>query len=62
MLGETGSGKSTLLDAFTNYLTGMDFKDNWRWKLVDESHLNDVDDGVSKTSEIHIYFVNDHLN
>lgn len=35
IIGETGSGKTTLLDAFVNKLTGMDYMDNWRWKLVD---------------------------
>ena len=41
VLGEIGSGKTTLLDAFVNYLNGMEYKDNWRWRLVDESKLND---------------------
>jgi len=50
VIGETGSGKTTLLDAFVNYLNGIEFKDNWRWKLVDESHLNSLSDGKSKTS------------
>jgi len=40
-MGETGSGKTTLLDTFVNYLAGMNFKDEWRYKLVDENHLKD---------------------
>lgn len=62
MIGETGSGKTTLLDAFVNYLNGMSFEDNWRWKLVDESHLNIVAEGISKTSKITEYYINDHRN
>lgn len=62
MIGETGSGKTTLLDAFVNYLNGMSFEDNWRWKLVDESHLNVVAEGISKTSTITEYYINDHRN
>jgi polynucleotide 5'-kinase involved in rRNA processing len=34
VIGETGSGKTTLLDAFVNKLTGIDYTDQWRWKLV----------------------------
>ena len=52
IIGETGSGKTTLLDAFVNKLTGMEFIDNWRWKLVNEDHLNHLSHGTSKTSEI----------
>jgi predicted GTPase len=47
------------MDAFVNYLTGMEYKDNWRWKLVDESHLNKIPDGQSKTSDISVYCIND---
>ena len=50
------------MDAFVNKLTGMNYIDNWRWKLVDESHLNQVEDGKSKTSEITIYYINDYQN
>ena len=35
VMGETGSGKTTLLDAFVNYLAGINFIDDWRYKLVD---------------------------
>lgn len=50
IIGETGSGKTTLLDAFVNKLTGMDYIDNWRWKLVDQDHLHHLGGGISKTS------------
>lgn len=62
VVGETGSGKTTLLDAFVNKLTGMEFTDNWRWKLVNEDHLANVPAGQSQTSDITTYYVNDVHN
>lgn len=61
VVGETGAGKTTLLDAFINYLQDMEFSDNWRWKVVDESHLYSKI-GKSKTSEITTYYLNDVRN
>ena len=58
VMGETGSGKTTLLDAFVNYLAGMNFDDQWRYKLVDENDIRDVPPGDSQTSEITSYYVN----
>jgi GTPase SAR1 family protein/uncharacterized protein YnzC (UPF0291/DUF896 family) len=58
VMGETGSGKTTLLDAFVNYLTGMNFEDEWRYKLVNENHIKDRPSGESQTYEITSYFVN----
>jgi septin family protein len=62
VIGETGSGKTTLLDAFVNKLTGMEFIDDWRWKLVNEDHLLGVDGKESQTSEITTYYINDKNN
>ena len=59
VIGETGTGKTTLLDAFVNYLTGMEFRDNWRWKLVDENQFSKVHGSKSQTSEISYYYIND---
>jgi len=59
-MGETGSGKTTLLDAFVNYLAGMNFEDDWRYKLVDENHLKDRPGGLSQTEVITKYYVNWH--
>lgn len=58
VMGETGSGKTTLLDAFVNYLAGINFEDEWRYKLVNENHIKDVPSGKSQTYEITSYFVN----
>ena len=38
----------------------MDLKDGWRWKLVDESVNRG--DGLSKTSMINQYYINDKQN
>ena len=37
MVGATGSGKSTLINGFLNYFLGIDFKDNFRLKLIEEN-------------------------
>ena len=60
VMGETGSGKTTLLDAFVNYLAGINFGDDWRYKLVDENHLKDRPGGLSQTEVITSYYVNWH--
>ena len=61
-MGETGTGKTTLLDAFVNYLDGMEFTDNWRWKLVDENHFIDKHTSKSQTTEMSYYYINDKRN
>ena len=60
VMGETGSGKTTLLDAFVNYLAGINFIDDWRYKLVDENHLKDRPGDQSQTEVITSYYVNFH--
>lgn len=48
VLGQTGTGKTTLLDAFVNKIAEIQYTDNWRYQLVDESALNSPS-GQSKT-------------
>ena len=50
------------MDAFVNFLAGIEYKDKWRWRLVDESHLNDIPGGKSKTPKISVYYINDVKN
>ncbi len=58
VMGETGSGKTTLLDAFVNYLANINYEDPWRYKLVDENDIADLDPSKSQTSKITSYYVN----
>ena len=59
-MGETGSGKTTLLDVFVNYLAGINFEDEWRYKLVNENPIYNF--AESHNNYIPPYFVNYHRN
>ena len=37
MLGATGSNKTTLINAMVNYMMGVEWDDDFRFKLIDES-------------------------
>ncbi|XP_073347144.1 uncharacterized protein [Pagrus major] len=56
LLGATGSGKSTLINAMINYIVGVEWKDNFRFKLVDEDQSRSQ--AESQTSEVTVYKVN----
>ena len=36
VVGATGAGKTTLIDSLINFLLGVEFYDNFRYKLIDE--------------------------
>ncbi|XP_063040089.1 uncharacterized protein LOC134435166 [Engraulis encrasicolus] len=52
-VGATGSGKTTLINGIINYILGVDWKDNWRFKLIDEE--TDKSQAHSQTSEVTAY-------
>ena len=39
VLGPSGAGKTTFVDSFLNYLLGIEVYDKFRYKLVDERHI-----------------------
>ena len=38
-MGQTGAGKTTMVDSLLNFLLGIEYYDKFRYKLVDESAL-----------------------
>ena len=53
LVGATGTGKSTLINGITNYILGVDWNDNYRFKLiVEESNQSQIH---SQTSWITAY-------
>ena len=58
LLGQTGSGKTTLLDAFVNYLSGIEFDDEWRYRLSSENKYIISQYECGKTNQITSYYIN----
>ncbi|XP_053185480.1 uncharacterized protein LOC128368649 [Scomber japonicus] len=56
LLGATGSGKSTLINGMINYIVGVEWKDDFRFKLVDEDQSKSQ--AESQTSEVTVYKIN----
>ncbi|KAJ3615410.1 hypothetical protein NHX12_015735 [Muraenolepis orangiensis] len=56
LLGATGSGKTTLINGMINYILGIDWKDSFRFKLIDESQSKSQ--AQSQTSHVTAYKVN----
>ena len=55
VVGETGSGKTTFINAMFNFLCGVEFKDNFRFKLIEE--LETKNQAHSQTSVITAYTI-----
>ncbi|XP_042565679.1 uncharacterized protein LOC105901965 isoform X2 [Clupea harengus] len=53
VVGATGSGKTTLINGMINYVFGVEWEDNWRYKLIDEQ--THTTKGCSQTSEVTAY-------
>lgn len=56
MVGETGSGKTTLINTMINYIFGVEWKDDHRVQLIDES--SERSQAHSQTSTVTIYQIN----
>ena len=57
VIAEVGSGKTTLLNSFINYLLGIKFEDNFRYKIIDED-LEPFRN--NQISEIKTYYIEEH--
>ncbi|XP_026106414.1 uncharacterized protein LOC113078309 [Carassius auratus] len=56
MIGATGAGKTTLINTMINYIMGVEWKDDFRFVLIDEGkHKSQAE---SQTSEITAYQIN----
>lgn len=56
----TGAGKTTLIDSMINYLLGVEFFDQFRYKLIDERNIKHAGKQVhSQTAESTVYHIPD---
>ncbi|XP_063040084.1 uncharacterized protein LOC134435163 [Engraulis encrasicolus] len=53
LVGATGSGKTTLINGMINYILGVDWEANWRFKLIDKE--TNKWQAHSQTSEVTAY-------
>ncbi|XP_034084301.1 neoverrucotoxin subunit alpha-like isoform X2 [Gymnodraco acuticeps] len=56
LVGATGSGKSTLINGLINYIVGVEWEDDFRFKLVVEDQSRSQ--AESQTSEVTVYNIN----
>ncbi|XP_041658406.1 uncharacterized protein LOC121519669 [Cheilinus undulatus] len=55
VMGATGSGKSTLINGMINYIVGVNWKDDFRFKIIEEDESRSQSE--SQTSEVTVYKV-----
>ncbi|XP_075034340.1 uncharacterized protein LOC142095289 [Mixophyes fleayi] len=56
LLGSTGTGKTTLINGMANYILGVEWKDDFRYKLVHE--VTNKSEAHSQTSVVTSYSMN----
>jgi energy-coupling factor transporter ATP-binding protein EcfA2 len=56
VVGATGAGKTTLINGMANYLFSVEWKDNFRFKLVTDDEEGGKDQASSKTKHITAYY------
>uniref|UniRef100_A0A8C4DYF0 Septin-type G domain-containing protein n=1 Tax=Dicentrarchus labrax TaxID=13489 RepID=A0A8C4DYF0_DICLA len=56
VLGATGAGKSTLINGMINYILDVEWKDSFRFKLVNEDQSKSQ--AESQTTEVTVYKIN----
>ena len=57
LVGATGSGKTTLINSMVNYVFGVEFEDNFRFKLITEDDEINQNQAHSQTSWITAYTI-----
>ncbi|XP_076062098.1 uncharacterized protein LOC143037560 [Oratosquilla oratoria] len=55
LVGATGTGKTTLINAMVNYIFGVDFRDNFRFILIDDKDSPKRSQAESQTDFITAY-------
>ncbi|XP_053294097.1 uncharacterized protein LOC128454663 [Pleuronectes platessa] len=56
LFGESGSGKSTLINGMINYIVGVEWDDNFRFKLIVKDHSRS--EAESQTPQVTVYKLN----
>ncbi|XP_022095665.1 uncharacterized protein LOC110981927 [Acanthaster planci] len=57
LFGATGAGKSTLINAMINYILGVKWEDDYRFKIVDERGEGRQSQAHSQTKHITLYTI-----